>query len=295
MMAAGRGLTSLGQVCENPVLSRISPGAGKYPGLAALSYLADHGVAPAQWCLRVDPVGLDVGTAGLFLRTGQLPGLGEAEMRELATAAAQVLESSGLQLELSSAGHWYLLSPAPLGGGLKPPWEAEGENLLDAWTEGDVHRTLSLMVNEIQVVFHQHEINRRRRSRGLPAINFLWPWGGGPGAMPALRMEAEIWSDGEAMAAGLAAAAGLPCGRAENLAGIPRRRGRSLLCWLSGEGGREARWAALEQGWLAPLRDRWLVPSRFVLCGLDGEGVELRPLHWWAMKLGRTGARTKAW
>ncbi len=35
------------------------------------------------------------------------------------------------------------------------------------------------LLNEIQMFMHQHEVNRDRTSRGLPAINSFWFWGAG--------------------------------------------------------------------------------------------------------------------
>lgn len=94
------------------------------------------------------------------------------------------------------------------------------------------------------------------------------------------------------MAVGLAAMTGLPCRQADGMASVIPDSGGSVLCWLNTEGGADARMLRLEQQWLAPLCDRWLPPSRFVLCGLDGEGVELGRWQWWSVKRRRRGDRT---
>jgi len=292
-MSAGRTLTSPGPADMPSVLSRLLPGRCEYPGLASLSYLADFAVAPATWCLRADPVGLGVGTAGLFLRQLWFPDLPSAEREELAAAVAQVLSPGGLKLEMSPAGRWYLLSDHPMGRGLKSPWDALGENLLESWTDAALGRDLLVVMNEIQVVLHQHRVNQARRDKGLAPVNCLWPWGGGPATKPGATAFSEIWTDGEPMAAGLAAMTGVPCRRADGLTDVLPGSGGSTLCWLSGEGAAEARKLALERQWLGPLCDRWLPPSRFVLCGLDGEGLELGRWQWWSVKRKRRDTRTR--
>jgi hypothetical protein len=294
-MSAGRPLGSPGPVDAPSVLSRILPAQCEYPGLASLSYLADYAVPPAAWCLRADPVGLGVGTAGLFLERLWFPDLPSAEREELAAAAAQVLSPCGLRLETSPAGRWYLLSDAPMGRGLKSPWDAVGENLLESWTEPTLGRDLLVLMNEVQVVLHQHRVNQARRDKNLAPVNCLWPWGGGPTTKPGAPAFSEIWTDGEPMAAGLAAMTGVPCRQADGLAAVLPGSGRSTLCWLSGEGGADACKLALERQWLAPLCDRWLPPSRLVLCGLNGEGMEIGRWQWWSMKRKRRGARTRNW
>jgi hypothetical protein len=40
------------------------------------------------------------------------------------------------------------------------------------------------LMNEIQMLFHEHEVNERRARSGRPAINSLWIWGFGSVARP---------------------------------------------------------------------------------------------------------------
>jgi hypothetical protein len=65
-------------------------------------------------------------------------------------------------------------------------------------------------INDVQMILHGSPINAARESRGEPAINSLWLWGGGRApTLPASAWQA-VWSD-RALADGLAALAGVVC------------------------------------------------------------------------------------
>jgi hypothetical protein len=64
------------------------------------------------------------------------------------------------------------------------------------------------MLNEVQMLFHAHEVNLVREQRGEPAINSLWPWGGGVMPKAANTMIDRVMSD-EPLADALAGMAGI--------------------------------------------------------------------------------------
>jgi hypothetical protein len=71
-------------------------------------------------------------------------------------------------------------------------------------------RAWARTINEAQMLFHHAETNRAREREGRPAVNGVWPWGGGclPESRPAPDY-VQVFA-GQALALGLAAAAGVP-------------------------------------------------------------------------------------
>jgi hypothetical protein len=60
------------------------------------------------------------------------------------------------------------------------PEQALGEDLYEHLPQGHDGRRWRALFNEVQVILHQHPVNAERRARGLPPVNSLWLWGGGP-------------------------------------------------------------------------------------------------------------------
>lgn len=78
------------------------------------------------------------------------------------------------------ADHWHVRLPteAPLPN-FATPEQALGEDLFEHLPQGADGRRWRVLINEVQVLLHQHPLNAERRTRGLPPINSLWLWGGG--------------------------------------------------------------------------------------------------------------------
>jgi hypothetical protein len=52
-------------------------------------------------------------------------------------------------------------------------------------------------MTECQMLLHDHDVNDRRQRRGLPAINALWPWGGGMLSPQPSRSLPQMFGDDE--------------------------------------------------------------------------------------------------
>jgi hypothetical protein len=90
------------------------------------------------------------------------------------------LEGRGLRFHAAGPNEdWQLECEEPIDCGSVPPDAAEGHNLRELMPRGpDGARVRSLM-NEIQMLLHDHPVNLERAARGRPAINSLWLWGFG--------------------------------------------------------------------------------------------------------------------
>ncbi|HEY8683808.1 MAG TPA: phosphoglycerate mutase [Rhodanobacter sp.] len=133
----------------------------------------------ASW-LSADPAWVQPDMNGVrLLACGQLL-LSMDEARALAAPLQQVFDDAGMQLELSTPDRWHLKLPA---GTVLPPFaapeQALGEDLSQHLPQGAEGRRWRVLLNEIQVLLHQHPSNAERRAHGLAPVNSLWLWGGG--------------------------------------------------------------------------------------------------------------------
>ena len=133
----------------------------------------------AVW-LSADPAWVQPDMNGVrLLACGQMQ-LHMEEAQALAAPLRPVFDEAGMQLELSTPDRWHLKLPAntPLPD-FAAPEQALGEDLAQHLPQGSEGRRWRVLLNEIQVLLHQHPLNAERRARGLAPINSLWLWGGG--------------------------------------------------------------------------------------------------------------------
>ncbi len=148
---------------------------------AAVSRQCDVGDAAGAVWLRADPayVRPDINGARL-LAYGEALALSQADANALLPALRPIFGDRGFMLDAPTPSRWYLRLPE---GGEWPefsePDAALGEDMFEHMPEGPAARQWRGLLNEAQIVLHQHEANVARRERGLPMANALWVWGGG--------------------------------------------------------------------------------------------------------------------
>lgn len=185
-------------------------GAGSSLAAAALvrEYLAGD-AGDASW-LNADPAWVQPDMAGVrLLACGSMPvAVDEAQ------AFAQVLQpafaEAGLQLQVSAPDHWQVrLPPGMRVPDFATPEQALGEDLYQHLPQGAEGRPWRVLLNDVQVLLHQHPLNAGRQARGLAPVNSVWLWGAG--RLPAqLRSTfAGVLGDDDLLLA-LAARAGVP-------------------------------------------------------------------------------------
>jgi hypothetical protein len=135
--------------------------------------------ADSVW-LSADPAWVQPDMNGVrLLACGQLQ-LNMEEAQALAEPLKPVFDEAGLQLEISTPDRWHLKLPADTTlPSFAAPEQALGEDLSQHLPPGAEGRRWRVLLNEIQVLLHQHPLNAQRRARGLAPVNSLWLWGGG--------------------------------------------------------------------------------------------------------------------
>ena len=244
---------------------------------AAPSYLADTGREPPGPLLRADPVHLRADPVRLRLFDASALAIRAEEAEALACAFNEAFDAEGLRLETACPERWYLHLPSPERIEAQAPRDLLGRPVDDCLPRGS--RAWAPFLNEIQMLFHAHEVNRRREAEGRPVINSLWPWGGGEMPQPRAGVLAGVWTD-DAIARGLAILAGVtesPTPVDAEAWRATAGEGRHLV-WLDGLA------AAAGQGhvesWLAALstlEETWFKP----LSGMLGRG-RLASLKLWS-------------
>jgi hypothetical protein len=115
------------------------------------------------------------------------------ERAALADAINRHLDGHGYRLHAPGAGpDWLLECLEPVDCSSLEPERAMGRNLRELMPGGRDGSRVRALMNEIQMLLHEHPVNVARSSRGLPTANALWLWGFGPagpgaaGSLPAL-------------------------------------------------------------------------------------------------------------
>ncbi|MFD2112852.1 phosphoglycerate mutase [Thiorhodococcus fuscus] len=209
-------------------------------------------VDPDAYWLHADPIHLRPDRDRLLLFAGESVAPDRVEADALLAAFNDHFADERLRLVAPTPNRWYLRievepppSAVPLHRMLGQPLEAVRSATLDA-------RRWSSLLNEIQMLFHAHPVNRVRMDCGYPAISGLWVWGGGrlpKGVDTDLRC---VIAD-HPLALGLARLAGLDSmALARSAFELPVEKGRALVFW-------DALWHALEahdlDAWGAALGD----------------------------------------
>ncbi len=173
------------------------PGVGsELPAAALTRELLAGDAGDALW-LSADPAWVQPDMNGVrLLACGRL-GLSAKDARALADAVLPVIHDAGMQLEVSTPDRWHLKLPddMPLPA-FAAPEQAMGEDLSQHLPQGAEGRRWRMLLNDIQIVLHQHSLNAERRAQGLAPVNSLWLWGGGhlPAALPS-RLKGVISDD----------------------------------------------------------------------------------------------------
>jgi hypothetical protein len=209
--------------------------------VAPYTLLADGGAPGAFFWMRADPVHLNVTRDSLALDGATLD-LSHAEAEALAATLDRHF-GEALAFQTPRPERWYIrLAEAPELETTPHP-AARGTAIDDKLPTGKDAMRFRALLNEVQMLLHEHPVNAERETRGFPAVNSVWFWGGGALADPAARPFSIVFGE-DPLARGLALAAGIPVRPA--LSVLPEE-GKALVVIDAPRG------AGLERDWFAPL------------------------------------------
>jgi len=158
----------------------------------------EHGPAAgsAVW-LCADPIHLRLHQERLILADAATLDIAASEARAIVDALDRHFADAG-RFHLASSDRWYLELAAGREPGhfdVLPLSAVAGRSVSRQLPETAEARWLRRLLNEAQMVLHQHPVNQRRDEADRATINSLWLWGAG--RLPAAGDVpfTDVWSD----------------------------------------------------------------------------------------------------
>ena len=137
----------------------------------------DSGITDGFWFV-INPVHLHIARDHLVLTDRRQLAIDDSESRELFNIAEPVFNEYGHTALFGDATTWFLRADAWHELMTATPDAACGHNI-DIWMPtGSAERDWRKLQNEIQMHWHDAEVNLHRQSAGKNPVNSLWPWGG---------------------------------------------------------------------------------------------------------------------
>jgi hypothetical protein len=178
--------------------------------VAALTRSLDAADAAGALWLRADPAWITADAVTLRLLACGNMQLSPPDCDELAQPLKPLFGDAGFLLEPGTPERWYLRCPP---GAQLPrfssPRVALGDDIARHLPEGDAGRRWRHLLNEVQVILHNHPLNAERARRGMAPVNSLWIWGAG--MLPDwVRTSHSVVVSGDEIVHALARLAGIP-------------------------------------------------------------------------------------
>jgi len=163
---------------------RHRQGAAYYDA-AALGVSVGEGEMP----LCLDFVNLQSSHNDMVMKDFTAGHLQDKDARRLLSALEEQVVDAPVRF-YPGAGHHHLMviKGPPIEAPLTPPNELIGEGIRQFMPEGDACKELVFILNQSQIILHNHPYNRERKARGEDPVNSIWLWGNGPrGKLPSFR------------------------------------------------------------------------------------------------------------
>jgi hypothetical protein len=211
--------------------------------IASLCWLGEGGQAEAAYWLRADPVHFVLQRDSFSL--GEPVALSRQDAQTLMTVLNEHFAPDGLRFFMAGSGRWYLRLDANPEVSTTLLETAMGRDVSAYLPQGTGMAKWNRLLNEMQMLLHDHPLNQARVADGKLPVNSVWLSGGG--VLPA-RFETSprtIFSN-NALAIGLGLTADYRClPLPENLEAIINQAGSDA--WLVLDDVDEA-----EEKWFAP-------------------------------------------
>jgi hypothetical protein len=177
--------------------------------VAPLTYRSDTGESASGYLMRADPVHLRADQSSLRLFDADTFSITQEEMDQLVASFNAFYAGHDLQLHAPTPRRCYLSLPAAPGMTTTALSQVAGQDINAFLPRGDKSADWHRLLNEVQMLFHDHPVNAAREQRGEPAINSLWFWGGGV-SPKRLQCQARRIASNHPLVKGLALQADIP-------------------------------------------------------------------------------------
>src|SRR2546422_713156 len=224
LLARGRARSGESQPLERWLAEAFGLEDGPIAAGALTALAGNRDPGEERW-VRADPVHLRLMRDRLIL----VPAAAFGVSREEAEALCETLNehfAGRLDILPVQPQRWSARLQMELEVSASSPFDLAGREL-QAPQPGDA------VLNEAQMVLHEHPVNEAREARGEPAVNSLWLWGAGRVPLKTQSRWQSVAAD-DPLAVGLARVAGarqrgLPASAAAWLERLPQDGGHPLL------------------------------------------------------------------
>lgn len=265
---AGRGdvmRLPAGMDASASILAALALEPEAYPEAAVLA--AGAALNAREYWLRATPMHFAAGLNDLRatpLRGEQ--GMSDEEAERLKTMLGSALEAEGFTMIADGQGNWLLRSVRALDASMSSP-HAASMGLEASMPRGADAALLKRLMTELQMLLHEHPVNRVRVREGRPEINAIWLHGGGSaGAVQSRTLPAAFGDD--PFLRGVYALHGAA-------APAPIRDGSQIVQAASARS-----LASIQARTLDELESRWLVPLLTALRSGALQTLDLVLDHW---------------
>ena len=227
----------------------------RFPAGPCAHATCSSGPARGRWACAA-PVHLVTAIDHLQLAAPVPLPLEARESAELLASLDVHLAGTGFRLYSCPGQAWLCECPPDLDCSAVDPSAAVGRNLRDLLPGGRDAARVRRLVNELQMLLHEHPVNERRASRGAPTANSVWLWGFGSAAEPQAQAHGALLTD-DAWLAGLWRLHGGEVGSPGELGAYLRRSAsvlRIALAPATGDAHAREQLAAWDRSLLAPAR-----------------------------------------
>ncbi|HYG45647.1 MAG TPA: hypothetical protein VEA17_22195 [Bordetella sp.] len=217
---------------------RPAPGAPMGAGLGPLR--GGKAAADGQPVWLAELTHLALGTDQATLLDPEQMDMRADESEALLLSARPSIEAAGFAVQALAPQRWRLRLPDGLAPATASPAAVAGHPLRDWWGQDPAMRPWRRLLNEIQMVWHEHPANEARAARGVAPVNALWLYGGAPAWPVQAAASAQVASELDApyraadWAAWLDALAELDRRRLQPLANAAGHPGQPLQLILLG-------------------------------------------------------------
>ncbi|AUI67725.1 hypothetical protein [Beggiatoa leptomitoformis] len=165
--------------------------------VAPITYLHDYGTVQKDTTyLRADPVYLQADRDKLILFdvfSTHPPSTTETDA--LLNSLNTFYQPDGLQFYAATPNRWYIRLTQTPALNTTPLLDVIGRDIQAFMPTGTDKRQWCAILNEIQMLLHQHLVNQSRTEQRQPLINSLWFWGLGKLPPPPAPRWQYVWSN----------------------------------------------------------------------------------------------------
>lgn len=154
-------------------------------------------------CLRADPVHFKADIDHAILLDHNRLAIRDYEANSLVDTFNQHFLDEGISLHVGHRYRWYLSFEEEFEIQTTSLLDAVGRNVQLFLPRGSHALNWKRLLNETQMLFHSHEVNREREAKGQMSINSLWLWGEGKDLQPVDNSHWNWMMSNEAVASGL--------------------------------------------------------------------------------------------